>query len=387
LLLNRLFLRYITALSDLQDYILIKLGEMVMKAKNCLIVPFLMLLLCFSARLSKIYAECDAETAKQLNAIITGGTYRNEEGKLIKASADVYALYGYIDAAKVAAFSEDQPIKVGLNSKAVDKWNSLLSCSNSYVLNQIKLKKSPIVYSAFIKDLEIVNEYLQDTIQDLHIKYKRNELLTPTNKRNLETIKKEIDVYLKKTRSFFIASLESIINAQPYTKQWKDNVGLTLETIFPNYKAFFQSYEKAKKQFGEMTPQEIGYFLRITDVIKIGGFENIKLKEERAAQAFFEKLEKFSYRLSLEIEKQKIKAAKEWILRTERKKLEELEKMAIETKEIMRSLLILYPLPPTYINKLATTKDPASLIIFSEAASLSDVLQALKRNIDTVLKE
>lgn len=336
---------------------------------NNKIIMFLIFLLGLGNTM--LYSACDPLIKQQIKLTIKDNPY---------------ALYGYIDSAKIAAFVTDDLIKSGFDEEAVQKWDSWLACCHDYIQDQLNHTSGvPKIYKSYITQLEHINSSLKNFIMDFHAQYQDGTL----KKSDLEKAKEIISSYSKQTADIFAYSLRTIATKLPLPDAWKKSVGATLESVLPGYELFFQSFDKAKNQLtkGKMTPLEIHYYLRQVGVIKVpyNPKKDLELEEEKAATMFFDKLEKFAYRLNGEIIKQKDIYDKTPFYRksSERKKLENLQTMFTNSQDIMAGLLSVYArmFPLSYLYKLQDTKDASSLIILAEAGSLNSILQALKRNI------
>ncbi len=343
----------------------------------------LFMLLCSTAGLS--YAQCDKKTFDQLLARIKTGY--------------IYDLYGFIDTAKVRTFAEDNPFKSIPSVAQLNSWNSLISCTHKYITEQIALKKAPTIYKTYLKELESTTKDILALIKLLNALYSKNVIvsqniklktvesyrpLSAADKKELELLIKKIDSYKNIINSIFILSLEEIVTAAGYPAAWKNEVSSSLDEIFNDFPYFFDTYQEAKKKFKNMSPEELVYFLRISNLIKAPYKENQREYEfelQKLATALFNKLEKFDYRVSDEAKKIQERIDNAWIAsREDKQRLAYLKKLSADTHEIMNALLLVFPLSPRYMDMLARTKDATSLLIFAESAALTSELQALKRN-------
>lgn len=336
---------------------------------------------------------CDEKTSQQIKAVAEGGTYKNQEGKTVRAEADPYSLYGYIDSAKVAAFVVDDLIITGLSEAALQQWNKWIACCHDYIRDQLKLNKGvPKIYGSYIGDskgapftIDSITSALERIIADLHSKYQSKTLTVAA----LDAAKNELAILRKNIDGIMAFGLNTIAGKTSQSPNWKNSVEKDLSAIFPTYTQFFQAFEQAKKQLnikGAMAPYEVNYYLRNIGIIK-SSYSDPKKRaagEETAATLFYDKLEKFDYRLDDEIKKQQAVVDKLWFKGAEGRKLDELKLMRNVCKEIMDGLHNIYPrtLPMSVMHKLHETQDASSIIIVAEAGALSGVMQALTRNID-----
>lgn len=313
-------------------------------------------------------ADCDKETY----------------ARIIKDENKPYAIFNAIESTKVAAFATDNPIKKGFDDAQVKKWNSLLDCCFDYTMKQIQEKKAPRIYMNSIHRLQEINNYVQDAVNDLQRDYKANPLFA---KSTFLSVKKNVKNDMRTTQEIFSACFKNIITSPSIVsewqkaadidiKEWKQEASKSLQAIFPHYETFFITYEKAKALTGNDTlaPSELGYFLQIA--AKMPYRQGKKLAEERAAEVFLDKLEKFSYKLEQDL--------KSFFGATSQKKL-----LLQNSSEIIEGIKKLYPqiISKSYRIKLTLSKDAASVMLLAISGALNGVLNSIKLDINKLLKK
>lgn len=368
----------------------------VKKHKKGIYSQFLVIVL-FGISFSNLHAVCDPAIKNQLLSTINGGI----------AKANPYAIYGYIESAKIAAFGEGDIIAKGYNEKPLAQWNSWISCCNEYVRDQLKKSSVtvPKIYSDYLGKLELVNQKVQEYIKDLHDK----SLKKPLTKADVAKAKTDLEKYSADTANYFAFSLRTIVNNLAYPDLWKNPVNqATLIQIFPKYEQFFAAYNNLKKNTlknTKMTSKELIYYLKLPQsyAITLPKYDPTKDPEvvtETALTRFFDTLEKFVYKLGSEITKlngeivkQQEVVDKAWIKGDAKKKLTDLQALLLKYQtmradgnDVMSGLLNAYLLmiPLSYFMRLQGTKDASSVIILAESSSLNGVIQVLLRSINKI---
>ena len=302
-------------------------------------------------------SECDAITGQKLKDWKTKKTLYYELFKL-----------------GVSAFSSEKKDKKSLED-AMLPWSRAVSCAHDMITKMISAREPvPAIYKSFMQQIEDANRFVQFQMKSLYGGAYRDKTV-------LGYVITELNKHLKNMETVYAFSLRTIMNtikvpALPSKVQ-------ELNTIFNNYKTFFASYNDLKKKQQNLTPDQIMYFLQVSNVItlpkglQVTGRQYQEKKLEAIAR-FYDQLNSFINQAKINIESLK----KSWF----GSNITALEGMLKQAEEIKSALLVANPtlLPPSILNELPLSNDSASLILLSESGILTTALNTIKDFINTI---
>lgn len=278
-------------------------------------------------------------------------------------------IYQIIDAVKITTFAVDSFIPKPLPAEELNKWISLTTDANNFVLNQVKNGKAPQNYIDIIGQLFTILNFCKNTI---------NQLNTQKNKLNLA----QINQLLAQAESWYKETLKignNVLSQLPYPKSWTSAVPsdpklivIKLDPAKPGEKIFVPkqlTYEEFFKDIKDinavknLTPEGFKRFLYLKYI-------DNKFTIANALDSF----EKLTYRLN---ELSKNRGWFDW---------KDYSKDLEYSKVFVQKIKEAYPLT---VSKLDTQRfieitDKSKMIIFAQASAYEGVLTRIIKDLNSL---
>lgn len=334
----------------------------------------------------KIFNNNTQSFNEQISQYITNPrSDRNEQGKLVSKKQPLaitrkferYALSAgylrkdmieneYVVSSSKEKISEEQEDKLKAEYKESTKGlEILLLCSSDYIKLIIKNNKK---YKNFDEYLNLIsNSYIniKNIIRILRTEYRKTRAFFNLDNTYINNILEKIYEWQMK-----IALM--IKNVSQDSEIWKKDVGRqSLENILPKYSVFFKNYENLKKEFDNLTPENILYYLFQSGTLKIVTSKIEKGTQEDLVSVFIEKLQKFLFVLE-----------KSWFVSNKKNLIN-------NAKEIIKNLQSIYPVYPkqSSIDFITKSEDFPSVFVVDIGAVLWAILNDLNVNIRNIHNE
>lgn len=280
------------------------------------------------------------------------GTCDPELGKKI-ASESPTQIFQRLTRSYIPVFAKDSYTKETIDEKEFIGFINMMACLYEWIDQQKKVNPA---YKDYMIQFYTTAGLIYGTAKTL-----KNNLQQQTPQQ-LQAIKKLIENKLTTIRNISTISLNAIESSTKPSSAWEKTVGSNLETIFPNYKSFFQSYENGKKSKKEpMSDTEFKTFLNLNSINPT----------KNELENLINLLERFTYRIKKNL----------FSRNTDLKNA---------SQEIIDRIKKQYPnfkfVTETLSDKISTTKDKASLIIFALADQFEGSLQKLLNEITSLIK-
>jgi hypothetical protein len=278
-------------------------------------------------------------------------------------------IYQIIDAVKITTFAVDSFIPKPIPAEELNKWVSLITDANNFVINQVKNGKAPQKYVDTIGQLFTILNFCQKTA---------NQLNTQKNNLSLAQINQLIaqaESFYKETRKLG----DDILSQLPYPKSW-------ISTVPSDPKLIVIKLDPAKPGEKIFVPKQLTYEEFFKDVKDINAVKNLTpegfkrllylkyIDNKYTIANALDSFEKLAYRLT---ELSKNRGWFDW--KDYSKDIEYSKVFAQKIKEA-------FPLSGSKLDTLRFLEitDKSKMIIFAQASTYEGVLTRIIKDLNSL---